>query len=203
MLLHYILSRKKEGIHYIFIFVLFYNWYLPSLALFTYTNNTKLFSNFFKPVILIHAKTQDCAHLFTMISPCLAHGEYSSKSESHSFMSNSLRPYGLYSPWNSPSQNTGVGSLPLFQGMLPTQGLNPGLLQCSQILYQLSHKGSPRILEWVAYPFSSRSSQPRNWTRVSCIARGFFTNWAVREAPILNTYVLNKYHNITKWMCPQ
>ena len=44
------------------------------------------------------------------------------------------------------------------------------------ILYQLSHKGSPRILEWVAHPFSSGSSQPRNQTGVSCIAGGFFTN---------------------------
>ena len=49
-----------------------------------------------------------------------------------------------------------------------------------QILYQVSHQGSPRILEWVAYPFSSRSSWPRNRTRVSCIAGGFFTNWAIR-----------------------
>ena len=48
-----------------------------------------------------------------------------------------------------------------------------------QILYQVSHQGSPRILEWVAYPFSSRSSWPRNRTRVSCIAGGFFTNWAI------------------------
>ena len=39
-----------------------------------------------------------------------------------------------------------------------------------------------RILEWVAYPFSSGSSQPRNWTGVSCIVGGFFTNWAIREA---------------------
>ena len=45
------------------------------------------------------------------------------------------------------------------------------------------HKGSPRILEWVAYPFSSGSSWPRNWTGISCIAGGFFTNWAIREAP--------------------
>ena len=67
------------------------------------------------------------------------------------------------------------------------QGLNPGLPNCRQILYQLSHKGSLRILEWVAYPFSSRSSQPRNWTGVSCIAGGFFTNWAIREAPIINS----------------
>ena len=44
---------------------------------------------------------------------------------------------------------------------------------CRRILYQLSHKGSPRILEWVAYPFSRRSSRPRNRTRVTCIARGF------------------------------
>ena len=53
---------------------------------------------------------------------------------------------------------TGVGSLFLLQGIFPTQGLNPGLPHCRQILYQLSHKGSPRILEWVAYPFSSQSS---------------------------------------------
>ena len=56
----------------------------------------------------------------------------------------------------------GVDSHPLLQGIFPTQGLNPGLRHCRQILYQLSHKGSPRILEWVAYPFSSGSSRPRN-----------------------------------------
>ena len=72
------------------------------------------------------------------------------------------------------------------------QGLNPGLPNCRQILYQLSHKGSLRILEWVAYPFSSRSSQPRNWTGVSCIAGGFFTNWAIREAwNLMDTNNLN------------
>ena len=73
-------------------------------------------------------------------------------------MSDSLQPHGLYSPWNSPGQNTGMGSLSLLQGIFPTQGLNPGLLHCKQILYQLSHAGSPRILEWVAYPFASGSS---------------------------------------------
>ena len=60
-------------------------------------------------------------------------------------MSDSLRPHGLYSPWNSPGQNTGVGSLSLLQGIFPTQ----------------------------------------DQTRVSCIVGGFFTNWAIREAPIL------------------
>ena len=54
-----------------------------------------------------------------------------------------LRPHGLYSPWNSLGQNPGVGSLSLLQGIFPTQGLNSGPLHCRQILYQLSHKGSP------------------------------------------------------------
>ena len=57
-----------------------------------------------------------------------------------------------------------------------TQGSNPGLPHCRQMLYQLSHKDSPRVLEWVAYPFSSRSSRPRNQPGVSCIAGGCFTS---------------------------
>ena len=96
----------------------------------------------------------------------------------------------LYSPWNSLGQTTGVGSLSLLQGVFPTQGSNPGLPHCRRILCQLSHKGSPRILEWVAYPFSSISSWPRNQTGVSCIAGGFFTNWAIREAQW--TYLQNQ-----------
>ena len=68
---------------------------------------------------------------------------------------NSLWPHGLYSPWNSPGQNTRVGSLSLLQGIFPTQGSNPGLPHCWRIIYQLSHKGSLRILEWAIYPFSN------------------------------------------------
>ena len=67
-------------------------------------------------------------------------------------------------------------------GIFPTQGSNLGLQHCRQILYHLSHQGSTRILEWVAYTFSRGSSRPRNWTRVFCIAGGFFTSWAIREA---------------------
>ena len=108
-------------------------------------------------------------------------------------MSDSLRPHGLYSLWNSPGQNTGVGSLSLLQGIFLTQGSNPSLQHCRQILYYLSHRGSPiefkvkvkvaqscltlcnsmdytvhgilqaRILEWVAF-FSRGSSQPRSPT---------------------------------------
>ena len=93
-----------------------------------------------------------------------------------------LWPHGPYSPWNSPGQNTGVDNLSLLQGIFPSQELNPGLPHCRQILYQLSHQGSPRMLEWAAYPFSRGSSWPRNWTSVSCIAGGFFTSWATRKA---------------------
>ena len=49
-----------------------------------------------------------------------------------------------------------------FSRIFPTQGSNPGLPLCRQILYRLSHKGSLKTLEWVAYPFSSGSSLPRN-----------------------------------------
>ena len=87
-----------------------------------------------------------------------------SESESCSVVSYSLLPHGLYSPYglNSPGQNTGGDSLSLLQGIFPTEVLNPGLPHCRWILYQLTHKRSPTILEWVAYPFSSGSSQARN-----------------------------------------
>ena len=64
-------------------------------------------------------------------------------SESHSVVSYSLRPHGLYSPWDSLGHNTRVGSLSLLQGIFPTQGSNPGLPYCWQILYQLNHRESP------------------------------------------------------------
>ena len=65
-----------------------------------------------------------------------------SESESRSVVFYSLWPCGLYSPWNSPGQNTGVGNLSLLEGIFPIQVSNPGILHCRQILYQLSHKGS-------------------------------------------------------------
>ena len=71
-----------------------------------------------------------------------------------------VTPWTIWSPWNSPGQNTGVGSLSLLQGIFPTPGSNTGLLLCRPILYQLSHLGSPKILEWVAYPLSSESPNP-------------------------------------------
>ena len=86
-------------------------------------------------------------------------------------MSDSFQPHGLLTarllcPWNSPGQNAGVVSHSLLQGIFPTQGSNPGLLHCRPVLYCLSQQGSPRILEWIAYPFSRVSSWPRNGTGV-------------------------------------
>ena len=74
------------------------------------------------------------------------------------------------------SKNTRVGSLSLLQRIFPTQESNQGLMHCRRILYQLSYQESPKIPEWVAYLFSSRYSQPRNQTKVSCIAGRFFIN---------------------------
>ena len=100
----------------------------------------------------------------------------SDKSWSHSVMSDSLWPHGLY------RFSTGVKSCSLLQGIFPTQGSNPGLSHCRWILYCLSHKGSPRILEWVVYIFSRVSSWPRNRTGLLHLG-GFFTCWVTREAP--------------------
>ena len=73
---------------------------------------------------------------------------------------NSLQLHGLYSPWNSPGQNTGGGSLSLLQGIFLIQGSNPGLPHCRQIPYQLSRQGSPRILQWVPITSSADLSNP-------------------------------------------
>ena len=70
-------------------------------------------------------------------------------------LSNSLRPRGLHSPWNSPGQNTGVGSLPFLQRIFLTQESNWGLLHCRRIFYQLSYQGSPHVnFLWKNFSFS-------------------------------------------------
>ena len=85
---------------------------------------------------------------------------------------------------NSAGKNTGVGCHALLQGIFPTLGSNPGLSHCRRILYYLNDQGSPRILVWVAYPFSRRTSQPRNGTEVPCTTGGFLTRWTTWEAAI-------------------
>ena len=76
-------------------------------------------------------ETSEFEICFQIIHTNIIRGE--SESVNCSVVSDSLWPHGLYSPWNSPGQNTGVGSLCLIQEIFPTQGLDPGLLHCSWI----------------------------------------------------------------------
>ena len=101
---------------------------------------------------------------------------------------------------DSLGKNTGVGCHGPFQGIFPIQGSDPGLPHCRWILYHLWHQESPIILEWVAYPFSRGSSQPRNRTGDSCTVGRFFTSWATREA--LKAHYLNLFpHYLTFKQC--
>ena len=114
-------------------------------------------------------------YLFTQPCPTICHPMDSS-------------PTGSSVHGDSPGKNTGVGCHALLQGIFPTQGSNSGLPHCRLILYHLNHQRSPRILEWVAYPFSSRSSWSRNQTGVSCIADGFCISWVTREAQYIHRF---------------
>ena len=78
-----------------------------------------------------------------------------------SFRPHGLQPARLLCPWNSPGKNTGLCSCSLLQGIFPT-GTKPRSSTSQADSYHLSHQGSPRILEWVAYPFSRGSFRPRN-----------------------------------------
>ena len=103
-----------------------------------------------------------------------------SESESHSVVSDSLRSHGRYSPWNAPGQNTGLGSLSLLQGIFPTKGLNPGLLQCW--MQELSHKRSPTD-RYVGEYFSNIKISTRLRLLIvlfkSCVSFLIFFSWSV------------------------
>ena len=104
---------------------------------------------------------------------------------------------------DSPGKNTGVGCHALHQGIFPTQGLNPDLPYCRQIPYHLSHQRSPRILEWVAYPFSRGTSRSRNQTGVSYIANGFFASWTeyyTLEIKYIITYIKSLHKIVQKML---
>ena len=73
------------------------------------------------------------------------------------------------------------GSCSHLHGIFPTQGSNPGLPHCRQILYQLSQPGKPNTGEG-GLSLLQESSWPRNQTRVSYNAGRFFTSWATRKA---------------------
>ena len=80
-------------------------------------------------------------------------------------MSNSLRPHGLWLarllyPCDSPGKNTGVGCHSLLQEIFPTQGWNPGLLHCRQILHCLSYKEDPVPFYGILQMYQSEIGNP-------------------------------------------
>ena len=113
-------------------------------------------------------------------------------------------------PWNSPGQNTGVGSLPLLQGIFWTQGLNPGPLNCRQIHYQLSHKGSPRILEWVSLSLLQRIFPAQESNRGLLLCRqilyqlsyqdGKGNNWEYTVHCFIYSFIMNVWRRKGKSM---
>ena len=97
------------------------------------------------------------------------------ETESSSVVFHYLQSHRLYIPWNSLGQNTGVGSLSLLQGIFPTQESNPGLPHCGQILYQLSHQGSPLTTRLSGESLKISILKPSyegDNEKETCIARG-------------------------------
>ena len=144
----------------------------PSLSLWHLTHTDDLQSQiilkknllkiiFFKKILILEYRSKKI--YFLLMRSRLMENIFMVKgSESRSVVSDSLLPHRLCSLWNSLGWNSGVNNLSLLQRIFPTKGSRPGLPHCRWILYQLNHKGSPRILGWVAYSFSSGASQPSN-----------------------------------------
>ena len=122
-----------------------------------------------------HLRKQIKQVQFAGVAQILRCAVLSCSAVSDSVLPHGLQPTRLLCPWDSPRKKTRVSCHALLQGIFPNQGWNPGLPHCRQILYHLSHQGSPRILEWVAYSLSRGSSRPRNQTGVSHIAGGFLS----------------------------
>ena len=97
------------------------------------------------------------------------------ESESRSVTSDSSRRHGLYSPWNSPSQNPAVNSLSLLSGDLPDPGIKPRCLTLQADSLPVESQGESKNTGVGSLSFSSGSSQPKNGARLSCIAGRFFT----------------------------
>ena len=104
-----------------------------------------------------------------------------------SVMSDSLWPHGLQPtrllcPWTSPGKNSRVGCHALLQGIFPSQGSNPGLRHCTQILYCLSHQGSPLI--------SNGSWQMKSWDSASDCS--ITPQWRAGIPGLLNTVKISR-----------
>ena len=124
-------------------------------------------------------------------------------------MSDCLRPHGLYIPWNALGQNTGVGSLSLLQGIFPTQGSNPGLSHCRQILYQLSHKGSPESEEELKSLLmkvkgeSENAGLKLNIQKMKIMASSSVTSWKIagETMKIVTDFIFLDSKTTVDWDC--
>ena len=91
-------------------------------------------------------------------------------------------------PWGFSRQEYWNGLPCPPSGIKPNPGIKPKcFLHCRQSLYHLSHQGTPRILEWVTYPFSRANSWPRNQTGIFCTVSGLFISWAIQKALRIQT----------------
>ena len=157
--------------------------------------------------IYIHAYI----HIYIYHNFLLQYLEISSYSilQGCSVMSNYLRPHGLYSP----GQNTRVDNLSLLQGIFPTQGLNPGLLHCRWIIYQLSHKGSPYIYVFFSLTISSKFAYRIALLTSPCAFMIQFLNlicladtpdslrtWTPHHLPILPFFLTRVKGSATSWL---
>ena len=115
-----------------------------------------------------------CAYMLSLSHVQLFASPWTVAYQTHLFMEFSRPEYWNGQPFPSP-------------GYLPNPGIKPRSPTLQADSLPAEPKRSPRILEWVAYPFSRRFSQPRNWTSVFYFAGRFFSNWAIREAHILET----------------
>ena len=107
-----------------------------------------------------------------------------------------LQPARLLCPWGFSMQEYWSGLPCPPPGEFPNPGIEPRSFTLWADSLPSEPPGKPRILEWVAYPFSRGTSQPRNQTRVSCIAGRFFTSWATKEFLWNDTGPISKAFNV-------
>ena len=137
-------------------------------------------------------------------------------SESCLVVSDSLWPHGLYSPWNSPGQNTWMGSLSLLQRIFQTQGSNPGFPHCRRILNQLSHKGSPCFWFYSVQSLSCVWLFMTPWTATHQVSLFITNSWSLLKhmswisddiqlshplsSPSPSAFSLSQHQGLFKWV---
>ena len=154
---------KEKNLRYVFP-VLWITLMSPSNSVFMHT--LPFPATYYFGLKMLLAFIRYPSHLYCHSSLIVWSGE----NESCSVVSTCLWHHRLYSPWNSPGQNNGVGSLSLLQGIFPTQGLKLGLPHCRWILYHLSHQGKEKWSSSVV----SDSLRPMDYSLPGSSVHGIF-----------------------------